>query len=653
MANNMPVNTALADAAQFGFSYPSAQAPVCISVPWLSIPEWVTSSEAFVSTLSQNLPPKVIDTIHIHEYEPSTVVNVLLFLSFIIFLFIRQRFWIRCKVVLHHAEETVPINYTDGKSGEIKTVPLRTLVDEWCPALVREPGNTFSPTPWLPNGHLQTIWAAMIADFAVQKVTYEREKILFPDGGNAALDWCPGPSTHPFDATPTIVILHGLTGGSHETYVQDVVDVVVRCRGYRAVVCNFRGCAKTELTTAQLYSAGYTDDLDYAVGYIKKKCPGAPLFGIGFSLGANVLTKYVGETGTDCPFVGACAVANPFDLLAGARALDRTWLGRNIYSPRLGQNLIKMFRKHMHHFQDTLRVTPKTLSTVRTITEFDDLVTRRAFNFRTVHEYYRRNSSAQFVPDIAIPTLLLSALDDPVVPKEAIPLYEAEANGNVILATTERGGHLGWFEGTGVWGMPKRWNPEPVAQFVTAIVEAWSSLPPDMRRKSGTGSGTGKVVRWVKNGGHGGSSVGLSPVKTSPPPFKSRYKGTRQQSIQRDIVAMAEKELGKIAETSAGPASPTTTTAAAVAKEPAASSPAPSALSPSSTAVATRGSQTLIKPAPETLTILSTLRLLWYLLTLLRPIKRGRINRATVVAALAAAAGIYVRRRNANKFVFI
>lgn len=143
----------------------------------------------------------------------------------------------------------------------------------------------------MSNGHLQTIYAALFADWATPTVTYHRELIYFPDGGNVALDWHPAiVHQDPNDTTPILVILHGLTGGSHETYVQDIVKEAAT-KGYKSVVCNFRGCAQTELTSMQLYCGAYTGDLRFAIDYIRRKSPKAPLFGVGFSLGANIITK--------------------------------------------------------------------------------------------------------------------------------------------------------------------------------------------------------------------------------------------------------------------------------------------------------------------------------------------------------------------------
>jgi predicted alpha/beta-fold hydrolase len=108
----------------------------------------------------------------------------------------------------------------------------------------------------------------------------------------------------------------------------------------------------------------------------------------------------------------------------------------------------------------------KQIESSKIITEFDEAVTRRVFGFRTVHEYYRKGSSAQYVPDIEIPGLLFSALDDPIAHQEAIPVHEVWGNPNIILATTSKGGHIGWFTG---FFRPQRWFAKPVGDFFHAF----------------------------------------------------------------------------------------------------------------------------------------------------------------------------------------
>ncbi|KAJ3195473.1 hypothetical protein HDU67_004362 [Dinochytrium kinnereticum] len=186
-------------------------------------------------------------------------------------------------VRITHAKETNPIAVYDKESGAVVKVPLDAFVKERCKKLVN---GVFYPTFYLWNGHLQTVWASLTGSLRHNKVTYER----MPDGGVISMDWCPKIDFNPENTTPIVVILHGLTGGSHESYVQDLVHEVVK-KGFRAVVCNFRGCAETELKSAQLYSGAYTDDIRFATQFIQRKLPGASLIAVGFSLGANILTK--------------------------------------------------------------------------------------------------------------------------------------------------------------------------------------------------------------------------------------------------------------------------------------------------------------------------------------------------------------------------
>ena len=120
------------------------------------------------------------------------------------------------------------------------------------------------------------------------------------------------------------------------------------------------------------------------------------------------------------------------------------------------------------------------VSACTSLFEFDHLVTAKYFQHRTVTEYYRKASCAPYIPDITIPTLLLSALDDPVVSVEALPLYEVRENPSVILAVTERGGHIGYFERVKIGrsydaDCNKRWIVTPIREFANALVLAHSS----------------------------------------------------------------------------------------------------------------------------------------------------------------------------------
>lgn len=167
----------------------------------------------------------------------------------------------------------------------------------------------------LNNGHVETIFAALFR--RRPHILYNRELVHMPDGGVVALDSEDLTSSQqlPSDA-PVLILLPGLTGGSEDSYVQHAV-VHAREAGIRAVVFNSRGTSASPVTTPQFYSASYTGDLRCVVAHVASQLPpGAPLYAAGWSLGANILTKYLGEEGAATPIKAAVTMCNPFNLVS-------------------------------------------------------------------------------------------------------------------------------------------------------------------------------------------------------------------------------------------------------------------------------------------------------------------------------------------------
>ncbi|KAI8147451.1 Alpha/Beta hydrolase protein [Fennellomyces sp. T-0311] len=381
-------------------------------------------------------------------------------------------------VKLFHHPSPVTIKLKQGG----KTVRLNDYIAEKCPSLVG-PKAYFSPTPYLFNGHLQTGYAAYYnGSPTMNDVCYEREMLPLPDGGQVSVDWCPPLPQKPFDDTPTLVCLHGLTGGSHESYIRGVLEVITRPPfNYRAVVFNARGCGNTELTTPQLFNGAYTDDLRHVLKHIQKQLPeGTPLAAIGFSLGSNILVKYLGEEGEKAPFVAAMSVANPFDFVNSGYALDRNYIIRKVYSGTMAGNLKRAFGRHAEMLCKNKDVSLDEVMSATTIRQFDDACTRKVFGYSTVNNYYRDASSCRFIEHVRIPLLCMNALDDPISPAESIPYDEIKINPHVILATTDYGGHIGWFEH---FRHPTRWVVKPLAEFIVAMFEAHDTrqLPKEAR----------------------------------------------------------------------------------------------------------------------------------------------------------------------------
>jgi len=244
-----------------------------------------------------------------------------------------------------------------AKKDKTEMVDIQTFLQTRVPSLFEG----YRPSWWLPGGHVQTLYVVSGNFEKIDQILYERTLLRTPDGGTLGLDMTPTTDQDPSlpDDTPIIVVQHGLTGGSHESYVRSVL--VHACApksqgglGYRGIVINFRGCANVPVTSWQFYSAGHTDDLRCGLLYISHKYPRAPLIGIGFSLGANVMTRYLGEEGHRSRLQAGIVLACPWDVVKNSIRLETEFIPKTFYAPALGGNLIALIRSHV----GTLRKLP-------------------------------------------------------------------------------------------------------------------------------------------------------------------------------------------------------------------------------------------------------------------------------------------------------
>ncbi|KAM5538983.1 hypothetical protein V8D89_007206 [Ganoderma adspersum] len=368
----------------------------------------------------------------------------------------------------------------DSKS--VEKISLSDFLTLRVPSLHRG----YKPAWWLNSGHLQTAYC-VVGDFSkIDKVEYDRKLIRTLDGGTIGLDFAPPAEERTLeDETPIVVVLHGLTGGSHESYVRSILAPV--CTpveqgglGYRGVVVNFRGCAGVPITSPQFYSALNTEDLRMAVMYIAKQYPRAPLIGVGFSLGANVLTRYLAQEGSSSRLVAGCALGCPWDLVASSDRLESRLFHRLVYSRGMAQNLQNLVARH----KDALSKFPESMlwrsfqahlpKKDMTLMQFDDAITRLAggpsppFPFASARHYYVAGASHNVLDDIRVPFLAISAADDPIA--SSIPIGETD-NPLVAIVVTNGGGHLGWFEAGKTFGTLERWIRKPVLEWIRAISE--------------------------------------------------------------------------------------------------------------------------------------------------------------------------------------
>ncbi|XP_052202619.1 embryogenesis-associated protein EMB8-like [Diospyros lotus] len=314
-------------------------------------------------------------------------------------------------------------------------------------------------TPWLASPHIQTTFLNFFGRPPV--FSYRRQLFHASDGGTIALDWLlsndvaeggfyRGSSISKDDSTPIVVVIPGLTSDSASAYIKHLAFDTAK-RGWNVVVSNHRGLGGISVTSDCFYNAGWTEDAREVFHYLHQEYAKAPLFAVGTSIGANILVKYLGEDGENVPIAGAVAICSPWDLLIGDRFISRRLI-QKFYDRALTIGLQGYAQLHQPHYS---RLADwEGIKKSRSIRDFDNYATCLVGKFETVDTYYRRCSSASFVGNVSIPLLCVSALDDPLCTREAIPWDECRANKNVVLATTRHGGHLAFFEGltaTGLW----------------------------------------------------------------------------------------------------------------------------------------------------------------------------------------------------------
>lgn len=292
---------------------------------------------------------------------------------------------------------------------------------------------SYNPHFLFRNRHFNTVYRTI---FHQTQISYNRKRLETKDGDFLDLDF----STVASDKI--VIIIHGLEGSSDSNYVKSAVGLFNR-NDYDVLALNLRGCSGEPNRLESSYHSGKTEDLREVISDIQGNYNYKEINLIGYSLGGNIVLKYLGESSHQKGELvkSAVTISVPCDLKGSAEALAKA--KNMVYTRRFLKSLKKKTIIKLKKFGYPPSVYDN-ISKSKNFYDFDNLYTAPAHGFKDAYDYWQQCSSKQFIKNIKLPTLLITSLDDPFLTESCIPIEEAEKNKKFDLELTKYGGHVGF-----------------------------------------------------------------------------------------------------------------------------------------------------------------------------------------------------------------
>ena len=284
-------------------------------------------------------------------------------------------------------------------------------------------------------GHFETIIPYLFRQ--VKGVHSTRERVDTPDGDFIDIDWIRVPFS-----TKLLILTHGLEGKSDQAYILGMAKYFSQ-RGWNICAWNYRGCSGEINRLPRFYHSGDIDDLEFVIKHALKDKTIQHVGLIGFSLGGNITLKYLGDRANNLPseIIGSCTYSVPCHLSSGARTIGEKV--NRIYE----QNFLFTMKKKIiqkRRIGQLKELDLKRVLLAKNIIEFDNLVTAPLHGFLSASHYYKESSSIFSLPKIKLPSMIVNALNDPILSPQCFPHEECENNPNLFLKTPQLGGHVGF-----------------------------------------------------------------------------------------------------------------------------------------------------------------------------------------------------------------
>ncbi len=315
----------------------------------------------------------------------------------------------------------------------------------------------FKPAWWMRNRHAQTILPRFFRPKLDLPIRYE--SLTTPDDDFIELAIAEPTS----NTQPVALVLHGLEGNFQSFYAKGMMKALKNA-GLDVVLMHFRNCSRAPNKQARAYHSGETTDLRFVLESLKKRFTDRPIVAVGFSLGGNVLTKYLGECGKeakDSLLQAACVVSAPFHLSTSSKVIRQSF--GKVYQRYLLGRMKRSTERKLPQLEKALNLDGKSLKAINDLYQFDNQITAPLHGFKDAEDYYAKASSQAYLQHIPTPTLVIHAEDDPMLSYESVPRPH-HINDKITLAVSPHGGHVGFITGSNPF-KPVFWLEQAVPHY--------------------------------------------------------------------------------------------------------------------------------------------------------------------------------------------
>ncbi len=313
--------------------------------------------------------------------------------------------------------------------------------------------STYRRSPLLRNGHIESIYPALFRK--VNGFQYERERLELPDDDFVDLDWLD------YSSLKLILLTHGLEGDSSRQYVRGMARLFSE-KKWDVLAWNCRSCSGEMNRRQRMYHHGEIGDIGEVIGHALNQKDYETIVMAGFSMGGNITMKYLGVHGKEVPppIRAAVAFSSPTDLRAGAEMLDHR--SNFVYRDRFMRYLKVKMEKKSAQYPGVVDL--EKFKEIKVWRDFDEFFSAPLNGFSSADDFYEKASAKNFMPGIRIPTLLVQAKNDPILPAACYPIELCRAHPHVFLETPAHGGHCGF------------WRPGE--QYAWSERRAWAFVQP-------------------------------------------------------------------------------------------------------------------------------------------------------------------------------